>query len=383
MNIQPLGTPNVSGRQPQPVSVRTPLDREMKEAAEDESFVRGDYEGDYCPTGLPYGGNKVTPLIDGDAIFASAKEMVDSAKDRVRVEMYDLNDLEMVNTLIDATKRGVEVKVILDPSVNDIESDKRANINKLMEDNGIEMIQFPNSGNQNDHIKLLLVDGTKAMVGGMNWNTYSRNNHDANVTIEGPAVKYYESHFVEGWNYSGGPRIDPSTVEVEAESIPKAGDAEVKGVRTNGKLDSSYKRNVQETIRGAKKSIFTEMYVLSSEDIVNDLIDAKERGVDVRVILDPHNAYTGWSPNGKTFDTLKKAGVDVRWYKVEPTQRMHAKWTVVDGEETLIGSGNWSHKGFNTNRELGADIKDKETANVFEEQFRYDWRYQAQEEYPL
>ena len=383
MNIQPLGTPNVSGRQPQPVSIRTPLDREMKEAAEDELSINPSFDGDYCPASLPYGGNKITPLIDGDAIFKSAKEMVDGAKDRIRLEMYDLNDLEMVNTLIDATKRGVDVQVILDPSVNDIESDKRANINKLMEDNGIKMVQFPNNSNQSDHIKLLLVDGKKAMLGGMNWNTYSRNNHDANVAIEGPAVKSYESHFVEGWNYAGGSYIDPGTVEAEAESIPKTGEAEVKSVRTNGRLDSSYKHGVQNIIRGAKKSIYTEMYVLSSEDIINDLIDAKERGVDVRVILDPHNAYTGWSPNGKTFDTLKKAGVDVRWYKVEPTQRMHAKWTVVDGEETLIGSGNWSHKGFNTNRELGADIKDEETANVFRDQFRYDWQYKSQEEYPL
>ena len=375
--------PNITGRQPHAISNRTPLDREMKEAAE-ETQEPADNIYDFCPAHYNYKNNKVTPLIDGPAIFKAAKKMVDKAEDTIMLEMYDLNDIKMVQSLVKAAKRGVDVKILLDPSVNDIQSDKRGRINEVLKESGVDIVEFKNDSNQSDHVKLLVVDGKRAMLGGMNWNSYSRNNHDANVMIKGDAVNYYKSHFIEGWNYSGGEPIELPDGPVDIKGTPsKNGNATVRGVRTMGRKDRSYKVFAREAIQTAKKSVYAQMYVLSSEDVINDLIDAKERGVDVRVILDPHNAYTGWSPNGKTFDKLKEAGVPVRWFKVEPTQRMHAKWTVIDGQETLIGSGNFSHKGFNINREIGADVVDPKTSNVFQDQFYYDWRYKASEEYPL
>jgi len=366
-------------------SVRKPVDlsidvvnSELKLNIEDETTLN-------CPDAVVTSGNKIKPLVDGPAIFEAAEKMIDSAEDSIKVEMYDLKDMKMAEKLVDAAKRGVDIKIIVDPTAGSSDEGIKARqeIHEFMRKNGVHVIEFPvdEARNQIDHVKLLIVDGKKAILGGMNWNTYSRKNHDADIQIEGPAVNYYSEHFAEGWKISTGEEIEPDKFDDEAANSGKK--STVMGLRTKLRHDKTMRKAILESVKGAKKSIHAELYVLSNKEIIDELINAHDRGVDVRVILDPNHAYTGWSPNGGTFDKLKKAGVPVRWYKVKSGQKLHAKWATVDGEKFIIGSANWSHKGLNINREIGAYVEDEKATNEFDQQFYYDWRYKATEDYPL
>jgi phosphatidylserine/phosphatidylglycerophosphate/cardiolipin synthase-like enzyme len=142
---------------------------------------------------------------------------------------------------------------------------------------------------------------------------------------------------------------------------------------------------IMNNIEGAKESIHTEMFVLSDKNVINGLIDAHNRGVDVKVLLDPNGAGKGgWNPNGRTFDTLKEAGVPVKWYDVDTSvqEKLHAKWGVFDGKEVLNGSANWSYKGLHTNREIASDIVDEKVASVFEKVFEQDWNTKGLDKLP-
>ena len=357
----------------------------MKDLDPEPMTVAEDIYDNSLPVSVTTRKNKVTPLIDGDAIFKEARSMINSAEKSINLEMYDFSDVKLAQLLIDQKNKGVDVKVLLDPdrAEGDSMSSSREEVVNMLTSNKIPVLTYSTekSKNSTDHCKLMIVDNKAVLLGGMNWNPYSKNNHDAMVKIEGTAANYYNYHFAEGWNISGG-TTGKDQFKPDAAPADHMGKAQVRGIRTSSG-DTSAKTAILDAINSAKKSIYAEMYVMSDKNTIDALINAHNDGLDVRVILDPNQANTNWNPNDGTFKTLKDAGVKVRWYKVKSGQRAHGKWAVIDGETSFVGSVNWSAKGLHHNREIGALIHDKKSSNVFQKQFRYDWRYNASKEYPM
>ncbi|MCD6310177.1 MAG: phosphatidylserine/phosphatidylglycerophosphate/cardiolipin synthase family protein [Candidatus Eremiobacteraeota bacterium] len=321
------------------------------------------------------GVNKVSVLVDGPPIFSSAKEMIRSAKKSIQVEMFSFSNAEMTDILCSEAKKGIKVQVLLDPSPGlsaDHEKAKAETVKKLKA-SGVEVLYYDTNKKhrQIDHVKLLIVDGKKVLMGGMNWGEHSPMNHDVDLKIEGPAVNYYQKVFDNAWKKSGG-----KVIEHEGAKPVEGGSAKVKGLSTELWRYTTIGKQVLSNIEGAKKYIHLESFVLSDKKVIDALIKAKnERGVDVKVLLAPNGVNEGWNPNGKTFNKLKSAGIDVKWYQSDTSvkEKLHAKWGVFDGEKIIVGSANWSYKGLHINREIAAEVTDKESASVLEKQFQYDW----------
>ncbi|MCX6088595.1 MAG: phospholipase D-like domain-containing protein, partial [Caldiserica bacterium] len=83
-----------------------------------------------------------------------------------------------------------------------------------------------------------------------------------------------------------------------------------------------------QTIEKAKASIDLEVYIMSDDSIVSELINAKRRGVYVRVILE-ENPYQGYGANKDVKDKLSHYGIDVRWSN-RVYQYTHSKFLVID-----------------------------------------------------
>jgi len=322
-------------------------------------------------------GIAVTPLIDGPAIFQEAEKMIKSADSAIQLEMFSLSHDHMIDLLCQESKKGINVQVLIDPTpgFNEEEvQEKKENLKKLKA-SGVEVVYYPinKDRKQIDHIKMLIIDGKSALIGGMNWSNHSPVNHDADIKIEGPAVNYYRAVFNNAWYKSCGgksPELPP------AEKIAGA-NAQLHGISTEMFRFTTIKQAVVNNIEKAQNSIFLEAFIITDKNIVKGLIDAKKRGVDVKVILDPTLLGTEFSCNDRIFKELSEAGVDVKWYKVDQSigQKLHAKWGLFDKEQLLIGSANWTFKGLMINREIGADVKDKKTGSAFEKQFLHDWEY--------
>lgn len=140
----------------------------------------------------------------------------------------------------------------------------------------------------------------------------------------------------------------------------------------NAKVDFVFSPDAQADvisfIRSAEESIDIEMYVFTSEDIIRELGEARERGVVVRVIMEPRIED---SRKEKVFETLQALGVDVRWASME-FKLTHSKFVIVDGKKALVGSINFSASALNYNREAAVEVEGEKIAeivSVFEE----DW----------
>jgi phosphatidylserine/phosphatidylglycerophosphate/cardiolipin synthase-like enzyme len=262
-----------------------------------------------------------------------------------------------------------------------MEAAKGEAIEKLRK-NGVEVLLYPvkEAGSpeakfgQIDHVKMMIVDGDKAIIGGMNWGQHSPNNRDVDVMVEGPAVDKMEWLFRKDWLDSGGKQADLPWID-KTPAHPE-GNAAVQLVTSSlDRKEQTIGMAVNRAIRSAKKSIHCELFVLSQRDTVEGLIDAKKRGLDVRVLLNPLK-IKGFGINEKAAKQLKDAGVDVKWYvpNKQTENKLHAKIGIFDDDQVILGSANWTYAGFAVNREADVEVIDKKVNSAFDKAFENDWK---------
>ena len=125
-------------------------------------------------------------------------------------------------------------------------------------------------------------------------------------------------------------------------------------------------------LAGARESVDAEVFVLTDADVIAALAAAHRRGVRVRMLLDP-----GQDVNRPSFNLLRAAGVEVRWYPVPPGAKLHAKAGLFDRRLLLLGSANWSLSGLSVNHELDLLSDDGQATAAFSSRFELDWSASA------
>lgn len=120
-------------------------------------------------------------------------------------------------------------------------------------------------------------------------------------------------------------------------------------------------------IDGAKSTIDVQMYLFTVDALADKLIAAKQRGVAVRVLLDPdHQGNLNVTP------ALTAGGVN--WQKAPALYTYsHAKYLIVDKEQLVIMSANWNVDAMRTERNYG--IVDRDVEDIADAQaiFDADW----------
>src|SRR5438067_12550735 len=124
-------------------------------------------------------------------------------------------------------------------------------------------------------------------------------------------------------------------------------------------------------IHGAKRSIRVKMFLFSDPELLSAVIEAKKRGVNVRIMLNPARR-DGESENGQTQKALKAAHVDV--IDTSPEFNVtHEKSMVIDDEVAYIESLNWETKDLTVTRDYAVvTSQPQEVAEVIR-CFEADW----------
>ena len=164
------------------------------------------------------GGNRIEPLVDGDAAYPAMLEAIRQAKHSVGMATYIFDRgrvaAQFVDALADAVARGVEVRVLIDalgarysrPSiVNDLRL-KDIPVALFLR----SRLPLPNPySNLRNHRKLLTIDGTTAFSGGLNIRDHcvvdgtapEIATRDMHFRLRGPVVEQIQRAFVFDWHF--------------------------------------------------------------------------------------------------------------------------------------------------------------------------------------
>ncbi len=343
-------------------------------------------------------GNKLEFLTNED-LTAKELDIINQAKDTLHIAKFSFNNPLVANLLVKKAKEGVKVRVVVDPLSSNFSSSEwnlKKYIINYLKSNNVEVVEFPfvpleksnNEDHENNkekidlkdyikyqlmHAKYIVVDGKKAVISSLNWTNRAFKNVDAGVYVEGPVVDDLEKEFWFLFKRSGGKDyIYQPRAEVAGNSK-----ASLLIADKNFSKDS-YRAAVYRAVSNAKKTIFISAFVLSDPYLIKLLIDAKNRGVNIKIILDPNKSDTYDNPNYKTAEILKQNKISYRWFKPNSYHdtefnMLHTKLMIVDNE-IIVGSGNFSHKGLDINHEVGLITNDNEVVDKAKIFFNEVWK---------
>ena len=116
------------------------------------------------------------------------------------------------------------------------------------------------------------------------------------------------------------------------------------------------------------KSIYISMFYLTNSWITDALIDAKDRGVEIKIIAD---ATLTKEPTAQVFK-IREAGIPV---KIENWNgKMHQKSAIFDDEYTIVASTNWTGAAEYANDENMLIIKNEDIAKQQTKEFIRLWK---------
>jgi phosphatidylserine/phosphatidylglycerophosphate/cardiolipin synthase-like enzyme len=141
--------------------------------------------------------------------------------------------------------------------------------------------------------------------------------------------------------------------------------------------DAQYFHVAKKMIQEAKQSVQVMMFEMGYYDkypntpsnlLVKELINARKRGATVEVILEEKEGEDRTTKrNRHTGKILSDGGVKVIYDSLLKTT--HAKFMVVDGELSLLGSTNWTYYALSNNHEASVLIRSKQVAKALVEYF--------------
>jgi len=271
---------------------------------------------------LPVTGIFIQP---GDG-RAPLLDEIQAARHSVDLEVYLLTDEVILQSLEDAQRRGVGVRVILEEHPFGGGGGQEEIFTRL--ENGGIAVRWGNPVFRFSHIKMMVVDEAVTVI--MNQNltqsAFTANREFGVVTDEPDAVRAAAAIFAADWTRSAEP--DPGPLVVSP---------------TNAR------EQLLALVVGARVSLDLYAEVLRDPQVLDALAAAAERGVRVRIIVSPSADFAA------EVDELTAAGVDIR---LSNSLYIHGKLIVADGARAFIGSQNLSATSLDQNRELGIIIDD-------------------------
>jgi len=122
-------------------------------------------------------------------------------------------------------------------------------------------------------------------------------------------------------------------------------------------------------ISRAAKSIKIMIFKISSDAIVQSLIDARIRGIDVKIIVEDRN----YKNDKKVMDLMQKNKISIQVCKKTSNEILHHKITLIDSTGIVLGTGNYVHEDFMSNHESILFIESRELNQTLAELFNSIW----------
>ena len=326
-------------------------------------------------------GNTIDLLENGEEFFPRVFELIAQAEREVIVETFILFEDEvgcgLRDALVSAARRGAKVDLMIDGFGSpDLSPEFMGSLTSV----GVRVRVFDPGKRffgqrlnifRRMHRKIVVIDGTRAFVGGINYSVDHliahgpKSKQDYVVELTGPIV--VEIHrFVLHAIAVGGKgagwfrrRLRAAKEHVDETITKPSGNADVLFVsRDNRRHTNDIERHYRAAIRAAKhRVVIANAYFFPGYRLIQEMRRAARRGVDVRLILQGEPDM----PIVKTaasllYHHLLNAGVRIYEYCERP---LHGKVALMDDRWSTVGSSNLDPLSLSLNLEANVIVRDR------------------------
>lgn len=312
--------------------------------------------------------NHLTP--DTKCIHPFCKEtvnLIDSTTSTLDMAVYEWSRIPDIENAIErARKRGVQIRIVYEvkdeqplreemdnflSTINNKKSDEIADNKKLT-----SMLM---------HNKFIISDKKRLMTGSMNFSRTGFSGFNANnvIIIDSPALsEYYTKEFEQ--MYTG--KFHTLKTPLNRENTFTVGTTKVSAYFSP--QDKTVEKALVPLVEKAKSYVYLPVFVITHKKLTKALIDAKNRGVDIKIILDA----TSVRSNHTTHEILREAGIPLKTENY--AGKVHNKSMIIDDKYVITGSMNFSNSGENRNDENCLVIENSELAKFYKGWFEFIWK---------
>jgi|SRR5271154_1089548 cardiolipin synthase len=286
----------------------------------------------------------VKPILDA----------VNGAKKSLRIKMFLFSHPGLLKAVIAARKRGVEVRVMLNPARRSGKSEN-AKTYKLLKAGGVEVIDSSPAFDVT-HEKSMVVDGEAAFVQSLNWDVknLTGTRDYAVVTTHRVEVQEVIDCFEADWSRKAFKSIGKNKCLIWCND--------------NGR------DRIASFIDDAKHTLFVQNERYQDQVIIERLVRAKMRGVKVHVMArPPHKLKREKLSEGVGgLRIMDDVGIKIRKMK---HLKLHGKMLLADGSRAVVGSINLAPGSFDTRRELAIEVHAPEVVALLRKVAHHDWKH--------
>lgn len=284
----------------------------------------------------------------------TARPLVDAinhAAQSLRIKMFVFSDPILLQSVIQAHKRGVNVRIMLNPTRRSGEKENDDS-RRMLSDAGVEVIDS-NPAFDLTHEKSMVVDDETAFIQSLNWETknITETRDFAVTTSHKHEVDEVIECFEADWS-----RTDFTPGE-HSHLIWCVG---------NGR------QRIAEFIDETKHSLWLQNERYQDPVIIERLVRARHRGVKVHTMVRPPHKL-------KKEKLLEGVGglrimddVGIKVHKLKGL-KLHAKLLLADGARAIIGSINLAPGSFDSRRELAIEVRDGDVIDRLHSVVHADW----------
>jgi len=340
-NVTPTSTPDVDVT-PTPGGDLTPIDLQVGYG------VRGSwFELYFTDPANPF-SSQGTGGVDGPLVDA-----IDEARLSVDVAAYSISLNSIRYALINAHKRGVTVRVVME-SDNMDRSDPQALIEA-----GIPIIGDNLQGLMHD--KFVVIDRSEVWLGAMNYTdsgTYDDNNNMMRIF----STKIAEDYSVEFKEMFDDDKFGPNVVAQTPNPT-----VTIDGTRVDVYFspDDGVLTALYNLLSEATDSIYFLAFSFTTNELGDIVRQKAEDGLAIKGVMDEEQIA---SNTGTEFDPFRQAGLDVR---IDGNDgQMHQKVFIIDGKIVVTGSYNFSKSAEEKNDENIIIIYNEKIAEQYMQEFQ-------------
>jgi cardiolipin synthase len=340
-------------------------------------------------TGVPFtSGNRIDILNNGDSFYPIMLREIGAAQVSITIEAYIYWEGDIgrafAAALAERAQAGVRVKILLDAiGSNSIGAD----ILGILKSSGCQVawynpIKWYSIGrfNNRTHRKSLILDGRVGFTGGAGiadqWLGDAQDKEhwrDVQIRVEGPAVIPLQTGFAQNWLERTRELVSGPGYYPEIESSP--GEQLALTLMSSPVTGASTVRIMYYlSIICARSRIWlANPYFVPDAPAIDTLIDAKRRGVDVKIMVSgiDNDSWLSRHNSVRLYGRLLAAGIEI--YEYQRTM-LHHKTMMVDGVWGTVGTTNFDNRSFAHNEESNVCFFDEPLVARMEATFNDDLR---------